>query len=126
MDDAGFGKSQLRTLQELIKAESSDLYDVLEYVFNSDIKPLTRQERAMRAKSIIFATLNDKQQEFIDFVLSKYIEAGVGELDQEKLPTLLVAKYQSLPDAMQYLGSVENISSLFIDFQKHLYDVKYA
>ncbi len=113
-------------MQELIKAESSDLYDVLEYVFNADIKPISREERASRAKSIIFATLNDKQQEFIDFVLSKYIEAGVGELDQDKLPTLLVAKYKSLHDAMQYLGTVENISSLFIDFQKHLYDVRYA
>ena len=120
LDEAGFGKSQLRTLQELIKAESSDMYDVLKCVFNADIKPISREERAVRAKTIIFANLNEKQQEFIDFVLSKYIETGVGELDQEKLPTLLIAKYQSLPDAMQYMGTVENISSLFIDFQRHL------
>ena len=70
--------------------------------------------------------MNDKQKEFIDFVLSKYVEAGVGELDQEKLPILLQTKYQSLEDAMGILGEVENISSLFIEFQKYLYDIKVA
>lgn len=73
-------------MQKLINAEKSDLFDVLEYVFNSDIKPITREERATRAKTTIFVLLNDKQKEFIEFVLSKYVEAGVSEPDQEKLP----------------------------------------
>ncbi len=122
LDDAGFGKEELTTLQKLINAEKSDLFDVLEYVFDSDIKPITREERATRAKATIFALLNDKQKEFIEFVLSKYIEAGISELDQEKLPILLQTKYQSLEDAMAILGDVQNISSLFIEFQKHLYE----
>ncbi len=126
LDDAGFGKEELTTLQKLINAEKSDLFDVLEYVFDSDIKPLTREERATRAKATIFAMLNDKQKEFIEFVLKKYVEAGVTELDQEKLPILLQTKYQSLEDAMEILGDVENISSLFIEFQKHLYEIKVA
>jgi type I restriction enzyme R subunit len=70
--------------------------------------------------------LNDKQQEFIEFVLSKYAEVGVEELDQEKLPILLTNKYQSLEEAMDILGDVRNISTLFIDFQKHLYDARVA
>jgi len=126
LDDAGFGKEELTTLKKLINAEKSDLFDVLEYVFNSDIRPITREERATRARATIFALLNDKQREFIEFVLNKYVEAGVGELDQEKLPILLQTKYQSLEDAMGILGNVENISSLFIEFQKHLYDIKVA
>jgi len=101
---------------------SADLFDVLEYVFDSDINPITREERATRAKATIFALVNDKQKEFIEFVLSKYVEAGVTELDQEKLPILLQTKYQSLEDAMKILGDVQNISSLFIEFQKHLYE----
>ncbi len=121
LDEAGFGKDELETLQQLIQAEKSDLFDVLEYVFNSDFEPITRQERAIRAKATIFALLNDKQKEFIEFVLTKYIEAGVSELDQEKLPILLQAKYQSLEDAMNILGDVQSISSLFIEFQKYLY-----
>ena len=126
LDEAGFGKEELNTLKKLIDAEKSDLYDVLGYVFNSDIKPITREERVSRAEATIFALLNDKQKEFIEFVLSKYIETGVEELDQEKLPILLTNKYQSLEDAKETLGDVANISSLFIEFQQYLYLQKAA
>ncbi len=126
LDDAGFGKEELATLQKLINAENSDLFDVLEYVFNSDIKPITREDRVAMAKSTIFALLDDKQQEFIDFVLKQYIKTGVGELDQEKLPILLTNKYQSLEDAKEVLGDVKNISSLFIEFQQYLYEQRAA
>ncbi|MFH0733163.1 MAG: hypothetical protein V1773_01745 [bacterium] len=44
------------------------------------------------------------------------------ELDQDKLPVLLTNKYQSLEDAKQVLDETANISSLFVDFQKHLYE----
>jgi type I restriction enzyme R subunit len=50
----------------------------------------------------------------------------VGELDQEKLPILLQNKYQSLEDAKEILGDVPKISSLFIEFQKHLYQQQVA
>ncbi len=126
LDEAGFGKEELSTLQKLINAEKSDLFDVLEYVFNSDIKPMTREERVAAAEATIFALLNSKQKEFIEFVLSKYVETGVEELDQEKLPALLINKYQSLEDAKEMLGEVGNISSLFIEFQKYLYLQKVA
>lgn len=122
LENAGFGKAELSTLQTLINAENSDLFDVLEYVFNSDIKPISREDRVAASQSNIFAILNDKQKEFIEFVLSKYIETGVEELDQDKLPTLLINKYQSLEDAKAILGEVSSISSLFINFQKHLYN----
>lgn len=121
LDEAGFGREELTTLQKLIDAEKSDLFDVLEYVFNSDIKPMTREARVAAAQATIFALLNNKQKEFIEFVLSKYIETGVEELDQEKLPILLTNKYQSLEDAKSILGDVSNISRLFIEFQEHLY-----
>jgi type I restriction enzyme R subunit len=124
LDKAGFGKDELNTLKKLIDAEKSDLYDVLEYVFNSDIKPITREERVTRARATILAFLNKRQQEFIEFVLNKYIESGVEELDQEKLPDLLTNKYHSLEDAKEILGKVAEISSLFIEFQQHLYSQK--
>jgi type I restriction enzyme R subunit len=122
LEIAGFGRDELSTLQKLVNAEKSDLFDVLEYVFNSDIKPLTREQRVAATQATIFALLNDKQKEFIEFVLTKYVESGVDELDQEKLPILLTNKYQSLEDAMAVLGEVQSISSLFIEFQKYLYD----
>ncbi|NCA21411.1 MAG: DEAD/DEAH box helicase, partial [Crocinitomicaceae bacterium] len=126
LDAAGFGKDELTTLQKLIDAEKSDLFDVLEYVFNSDIKPMTREARVAAAQATIFALLDNKQREFIEFVLSKYVETGVEELDQEKLPILLTNKYQSLEDAKDILGDVANISRLFIEFQQHLYKQKVA
>ncbi|HRW21600.1 MAG TPA: type I restriction-modification enzyme R subunit C-terminal domain-containing protein, partial [Bacteroidales bacterium] len=126
LDAAGFPKDDLLTLQKLVDMEKSDLYDVLEYVFNGDYIAMTREARAKAAEATIFALLNDKQKEFISFVLSKYIETGVDELDQEKLPILLTNKYHSLEDAITLLGDVKNISTLFIEFQRYLYDAKTA
>ena len=126
LDEAGFGKDELTTLQKLIDAEKSDLFDVLEYVFNSDVKPITREARVAAAQATIFALLNNKQKEFIEFVLRKYIEIGVEELDQDKLPILLTNKYQSLEDAKGILGDAANIRQLFIEFQQYLYKQKAA
>ncbi|MEI6062157.1 MAG: DEAD/DEAH box helicase family protein [Bacteroidota bacterium] len=124
--EAGFGKGELNDLQQLIDAEKSDLFDVLEYVFNSNFKPITRESRVAAARATIFALLNDKQKEFIEFVLSKYIETGVEELDQEKLPILLTNKYQSFEDAGAMLGDLSKVKDLFIEFQQYLYQEKVA
>ena len=124
LEEVGFPKSDLVTLQKLVNMENSDLYDVLEYVFNGDYIAMTRESRAKAAEATIFALLNDQQREFIAFVLSKYIETGVDELDQEKLPILLQNKYQSLQDAREILGEIPEIRSLFIEFQEHLYNQK--
>jgi type I restriction enzyme, R subunit len=121
LDDAGFGRDQLNSLQKLINAEQSDLFDVLEYVFNSDIKPISRAERVIRAGSAMFDSLDEKQREFIEFVLSKYVEVGVDELGEEKLPVLLKNRYDSLEDAKGILGDVADIRTLFINFQQYLY-----
>lgn len=126
LEEAGFGKANLTLLQKAINAEKSDLFDVLEFVLNRDSKPISRESRVTEAQSTIFERLNEKEKEFIDFVLSKYIETGVDELDQEKLPILLTNKYQSLQDAQEVLGEVATISSLFIDFQKYLYQQQVA
>jgi len=126
LDQAGFSKEDLYTLQQLIDAEKSDLFDVLEYVYNSDFKPITREARVAAAQATIFALLNNKQKEFIEFVLTKYIETGVEELDQEKLPIFLTSKYQSFEDAGMVLGDLLKVKDLFIDFQKHLYEIEVA
>ena len=126
LDESGFSKEDLQMLQKLVNMDNSDLYDVLEYVFNGDFKSKTREERVQIAEETIYAILNEKQKEFIAFVLSKYVESGVDELDQEKLPQLLINKYQSLEDAKDILGEVKDISKLFIEFQKYLYEEEVA
>jgi type I restriction enzyme R subunit len=121
LEEAGYGKDELLSLQKLIDAEKSDIFDVLEYVFNSDIKPISRENRVNSAHDEIMGSLTEKQKEFIDFVLDRYIETGVEELSEEKLSLLLVNKYQSLTDAQEVLGDTTSIRSLFFNFQKYLY-----
>jgi type I restriction enzyme R subunit len=117
---AGYGKDMLTTIQRMIDAEKSDLFDVLEYI-SFAVKPISREKRVARAQSLIFAKMNYQQKEFLEFVLSKYIETGVEELDQEKLPGLLMLKYHALDDAKRILGGVEDIRNIFVGFQKYLY-----
>ena len=69
----------------------------------------------------IDASYDEKQRDFIDFVLTQYIGEGVGELAVGKLPDLIELKYQSTHDAVQVLGSVQNIRQVFIGFQERLY-----
>jgi type I restriction enzyme R subunit len=116
----GYGKDELETLQKMIDAEQSDLFDVLTYV-SFLTQPITRERRVNQSKDKILAGLDSKQQEFLNFVLSKYQEKGVEELDEEKLPILLNLKYHSPADAINVLGNVENIRSIFFGFQKDLY-----
>ena len=120
--DAGYGMNELKTLQQLINAENSDIFDVLDYI-SFAIKPISREERVAKAQLNIFKSLDNNQKEFLEFVLSKYVETGIEELDQEKLPALLKIKYQAIADATEVLGGVNKIRSTFINFQKHLFAV---
>ena len=120
LEEKGYSEAQLVELSRLIDAEKSDLYDVLAYI-SFACPPITREERVNSHKSLIFANYEAKQQEFLDFVLGHYIEQGVGELDQDKLPDLLQLKYDDIHDAIPILGQVHAIRQLFIGFQKHLY-----
>jgi len=54
---------------------------------------ISREERVNSHRSLIHAPYSDKQREFLDFVLEHYIQQGVGELDEEKLPDLIELKY---------------------------------
>jgi type I restriction enzyme, R subunit len=118
--EKGFGPEQLAAMQKIIDAEKSDLFDVLAYVAYA-LPPLTREERAARAKNAITTHFNNKQQGFLDFVLGHYVEVGVDELDQDKLTPLLRLKYHSISDAIDDLGNPEDIANAFVGFQKYLY-----
>jgi type I restriction enzyme R subunit len=119
--ESGFGKDQLTEMQKIIDAENSDLFDVLAHV-SFALQPVSREERAAHAAAIINANFNNKQQVFLDFVLSHYVKDGVEELDQEKLRPLLLLKYHdSLAEAVADLGRPEEIGKVFTGFQKYLY-----
>ncbi len=119
--EKGFGRDQLAEMQKIIDAEKSDLFDVLAHIAYA-LPPLTREERATKAKVIISTHFNGKQQVFLDFVLSHYVSVGVEELDQSKLAPLLYLKYHdSMADAVADLGRPEEIGRVFVGFQKFLY-----
>ncbi|HCC54863.1 MAG TPA: restriction endonuclease subunit R, partial [Desulfobulbaceae bacterium] len=119
--EKGFGKDHLAEMQKIIDAEKSDLFDVLAYVAYA-LPPLTREERAAKARVIITQHFNPKLQVFLGFVLSHYEMIGVEELDQAKLTPLLKLRYHdSLADAMADLGKPEEIGFVFAGFQKYLY-----
>ena len=119
--EKGFAKEQLAEMQKIIDAEKSDLFDVLAHVAYASA-PLTREERAARAKVAMSSHFSMKQQAFLDFVLAQYIKVGVGELDQAKLSPLLKLKYNNaIADAVADLGRPEEIGKVFSGFQKYLY-----
>jgi type I restriction enzyme R subunit len=121
LSEKGFGKEQMAEMQKIIDAENSDLFDVLAYVAYA-LPTLSREERAEKAKVEISTHFNSKQQVFLDFVLSHYVSVGVEELDQDKLNPLLQLKYHgSIADAIADLGRPDEIGSVFVGFQKYLY-----
>ena len=119
--EKGFGKDQLAEMQKIIDAEKSDIFDVLAFVAYAD-SPLTREERAARAKAAISTEFGDRQQAFLGFVLAHYVSAGVEELDEAKLGPLLKLKYNNaIADAFADLGTPETVRKAFVGFQRYLY-----
>ena len=116
----GFNTEALESLQKLINAEKSDLFDVLKHV-SFLTKWESREQRVKRTQGKILENATENQKEFLRFILSKYEENGVEELSEEKLPILLNMKYQAIDNAELSLGSIEEIRSLFFSFQPELY-----
>ena len=121
LSEKGYGGTQLADIQKIIAAENSDIFDVLRYVAYARA-PITRRERADAAKPLIHQTFNSKQEIFLEFVLSHYVEQGVQELDPTKLSALVDLKYRSKSDAMLALGTAPEIRGLFLTFQPFLYE----
>ncbi len=117
----GLGRDQLAEMQKIIDAENSDLFDVLAHVAYATA-PRSRAQRAAQAEIEINARFESKQQAFLAFVLSHYVQVGVEELDREKLRPLLLLKYHNaIADAVADLGKPEDIGKAFAGFQKYLY-----
>ena len=120
LEEKGYGRDQLSELTRMVDAEQSDLYDVLAYVAFA-LAPISREERVNARLDLIFSQYDDKQREFLAFVLDHYIKQGVGELDESKLPHLIELKYHAVSDAVAELGQVATIRDMFIGFQERLY-----
>jgi len=121
LSEAGYDSEKLDSMKDLIDAKDSDVYDVLAYVAYA-AETHTRRERVETAKPGINSAFADyKQQEFINFVLGRYVEDGVAELSATKMSSLLEIKYNTISDATAEIGSPAVIRETFIGFQKYLY-----
>ncbi|MDO6384689.1 EcoAI/FtnUII family type I restriction enzme subunit R [Uliginosibacterium sp. 31-12] len=121
LEEKGFGHDQLAEMQKIIDAEDSDLFDVLAHIAYAEA-PLTREERAERAKVVIGTEFSSKQRAFLSFVLAHYVSVGVEELDEEKLGPLLKLRYNNaIADALADLGPADQVRGAFVGFQRYLY-----
>ncbi|WP_217650519.1 DEAD/DEAH box helicase family protein [Spirulina major] len=116
--EKGYGDEQLQAIARIAAAEKSDIYDVLTWIAYA-ATPITRKERVIKHRDLIFSKYTGKQQEFLDFVLNQYIREGVSELDRGKLPQLIEIKYLTVNEGLAVLG--HDIAQVFADFQADLY-----
>lgn len=119
--ERGFAGEQLEAIRRATDSQDSDLFDVLAYIAYLR-PPLRRADRADTRRGNILARYDPRQRDFLDFVLSQYVEVGESELDSDKLPELLQLKYGSPADAVRALGSVAEIRTTFRGFQTGLYE----
>lgn len=126
LEQSGFSRTDLEKIQELISAEDSDLYDVLAFIsFNAERK--TREDRAGLARQTIATDVEERARDFIEFVLSHYVETGVRELGPDRVSPLIELRYGTLDDGLAKLRmSAGQVRGAFLAFQRHLYAARRA
>lgn len=121
LNEAGYDNEKLEGMKALIEAQDSDVYDVLRYVAYAT-EVVTREQRSSNAMPAIRKVFSeDKHQQFIEFILEKYVEDGVEELSTSKMQSLITLKYNTISDAVDLFGSPTAIRETFIGFQEYLY-----
>jgi type I restriction enzyme R subunit len=118
--EAGFGAEPLAEMARIIDAPDSDIFDVLAYVAFA-LPPVSRAQRVSQRRGVALDGYDAELSAFLDFVLGQYVQQGVGELDQEKLPRLLELRYASVSEAATTLGGVPKVRNAFVDVQRTLF-----
>ena len=118
--DRGYDALILSQIQDCIKAENSDLFDVLAHI-SYNTTPITREERAERGKAVVASTYEEKLAAFLTFVLGHYVEEGVQDLSRDKLSDYLTIQFGSQVTGAKALGGIDKALESYIGFQAHLY-----
>lgn len=121
--ERGFDGDKLKSMQDLIDAKDSDMFDVLRYVAFAK-EALTREYRVNHIDNEYFEELNEEEKAFVSFILGQYKKDGVEELSEENLSNLLKIKYGTSTDAVKVLKGTENIRNNYLELQKELYEVE--
>lgn len=121
MKEAGYDENILTNIQDLIGAKNSDLIDVIKYIAYNK-QPIKRLDRVEETKNKINSVYSEEQKEFINFIFKQYIQSGVGELTEDKLPALIEMYYGSPFTGIIKLNGVDEARKIFIECQKLLYE----
>lgn len=105
----------------MAKLKDADPFDLLCFVA-FDLKPLTRRERADRAKkAATFATLSAGAREIIDLILEKYVQFGVGQLDASVLEVTPISERGNILEIAALFDGAPNLLKTLDELQKLLY-----
>jgi type I restriction enzyme R subunit len=120
--NVGFDEEQLESLQKMVQAEDSDIFDVLAFlVFESQMR--TREERAedARNETLTKPFKNNKAKFFLSFLIDRYERDGIDELKRDRLGELITLSKMTVSDATKAFGSSDNLLEAYYDVQKSLY-----
>ena len=119
LQEMGYTDKHLDELRAIIKASDCDIYDVLSHLaFQAEL--ISRTARAQKA-TVSISDYSKDQKEFLDFILSKYVEDGYNELSSDKLPQLMELRYGGVRDAIDKLGDPDKVKKSFEDLQIKIY-----
>lgn len=119
--ERGFDEDKLQALKELVDAQDSDVYDVLRYIaYAAEI--ISRVERAGFVRNSFLESLPEKEQQFVQFVLNTYEQSGENELTMENLKQLLELQFNTTEEAIEKVGSSEEIVKDYKGAQIALYE----
>ena len=124
--EKGFGGEQLAEMQKIIDAEKSDIFDVLAHVAYA-LPPLTREERAAKAKVAIATHFNSKQQASSTSCCPTTSRWGCRNLTRRSSRRCCGSSITT-PSLMRWpiWADPEEIGQVFAGFQKYLYQERAA
>ena len=82
---------------------------------------MTREHSAEVGTRSIEDAYDEKIAAFLDFVLDHYVETEVESLGRPMLPDYLKLRFDTLREGQEALCGLENITSSYVVFQRHLY-----
>ena len=117
----GFIEEKLDMVRRVMGREDCDLYDILSYLAY-ETTPLERTKRVELVRQDYLNSLPVPVQEWVNFLMTQYVNNGYKEMAEDHLSTLLKMKYGSPYDAtVQLHMAIPQIRDNYFEFQKQLY-----
>lgn len=119
------GDEQLEIMRRMFEASNSDIFDVLNHISHNQ-QIVTRTQRASKVKEnkSFFDVYTDlKAKDFLNFVLERYEQDGIRELDRDKLGELIKLNdgLGTAVEAAKVFGGREELLGAFYELQEQLY-----